>query len=145
MYRFSRSIYRELAPIVNTDGTGDAGAGRQLLLESCERNIRRLAGDRRYFAHPSRTLFNDVRTLFPIHEQHRAYLVIERNVQLALEHLAQLPDGGLGLDGQPRQCRATTRRGTSCAREPLPGKDYCPSHKHLEETLEEREPIGAAA
>jgi hypothetical protein len=29
-----------------------------------------------------------------------------------------------------------TRRGTPCRRDPLPGKDYCPSHKHLEEPAE---------
>jgi hypothetical protein len=32
-----------------------------------------------------------------------------------------------------RECRAHTRKGTQCQREPLPGRDYCPSHKHLEE------------
>ena len=29
-----------------------------------------------------------------------------------------------------------TRKGTSCQRQPIPGHDYCPSHKHLEETFE---------
>jgi len=145
MYRFSRSIYKELAPRVAGDSVIDAAAGRQQLLEESEAAMRRLAADRRYFAQPARSLYRDVRCLFPINEQLRAYIVIERNVGLALEHLARLPDGGLGLDGLPRQCRATTRRGTPCAREPLPGRDYCPSHKHLEETLEEREPVGAAA
>jgi hypothetical protein len=128
-----------------SEDAGDGIAARQQLLATCELAMRRLAADRRYFARPARALYRDVRSLFPLHEQLRAYLVIERNMQLALEHLARLPDGGLGLDGIPRHCRATTRRGTPCAREPLPGKDYCPSHKHLEETLEEREPIGAAA
>ena len=36
----------------------------------------------------------------------------------------------------PRHCRAHTRKGTPCQREPLPGRDYCPSHKHLEETFD---------
>ena len=31
---------------------------------------------------------------------------------------------------------ASTRKGTPCQREPLPGRDYCPSHKHLEEAFE---------
>jgi len=45
------------------------------------------------------------------------------------EELAQLVE---------RECKAHTRRGTPCQREPLPGRDYCPSHKHLEEDM----PIG---
>ena len=43
----------------------------------------------------------------------------------------------LELDGVPRECRAHTRKGTPCQREPLPGRDYCPSHKHLEEAFVE--------
>ena len=39
------------------------------------------------------------------------------------------------LDGQERDCLASTRKGTPCQREPLPGRDYCPSHTHLEETF----------
>jgi hypothetical protein len=61
--------------------------------------------------------------------------VIEHNINLALEHLARLPANGVGLDGQPTECRAHTRKGTPCQRQPLPGRDYCPSHKHLEEAL----------
>jgi hypothetical protein len=49
------------------------------------------------------------------------------------------------LDGQERHCLASTRKGTPCQREPLPGMDYCPSHKHLEETIELREVEAAAA
>ena len=54
--------------------------------------------------------------------------------------LARLPEGA-GLTGVPRQCRAHTRKGTPCQREPLPGRDYCPSHKHLEETFEAAEVV----
>ena len=169
MYRFSRSIYRDLAPYVIEDpqnghrnghaelplnGNGHAngaelngngavkreaaarGGNHQRLLDACEAAMRRLAYDRRYFAHPARSLFSEVRMLFPIHEQDRVFRVIDRNVRLALEHLARLPEGGIGLDGQPSECRAHTRKGTPCQRQPLPGRDYCPSHKHLEESLE---------
>ena len=40
---------------------------------------------------------------------------------------------------------ATTRKGKACQRTPLPGREYCPSHSHLEEpsTLPAR--VGAAA
>jgi hypothetical protein len=161
MYRFSRSIYRELSPYLIEDDDGQEGNGhsngyghpngngrangnrdgngatnRQQLLDACEATMRRLAYDRRYFARPTRSLFCDVRFLFPIAEQKRVYLVIERNINLALEYLAQLPEGAVGLDGHPSECRAHTRKGTPCQRQPLPGRDYCPSHKHLEECME---------
>jgi hypothetical protein len=136
MYRFSRSIYRELAPrVIENDHDGTGADARQRLLDSCEATIRRLTTDGRYFARPSRALFNEVRTLFPIADQVRVWTVIERNINLALEHLARLPEG-VALSGQPRQCRAHTRKGTPCQREPLPGRDYCPSHKHLEEAFD---------
>jgi len=195
MYRFSRSIYRDLAPYVTADrvktgsshvvvttngngngravnghangnGNGHAAANghanangsnavlgshtaggpgpghqvgptnRQKVLGACEATMRRLAYDRRYFAHPARSLFGEVRMYFPIGEQDRVRRVIDRNVRLALEHLERLPEAGLALDGQPSECHAHTRKGTPCQRQPLPGRDYCPSHKHLEESLE---------
>lgn len=136
MYRFSRSIYRELAPAVVEDEHDPTGCrNKQLVLDSCEDVIRRLTYDRRYFARPARTLFNEVRIHFAIKDQHRVLHVVERNIHLALEFLERLPEGA-GLDGVPRQCRAHTRKGTPCQREPLPGRDYCPSHKHLEESFD---------
>jgi hypothetical protein len=136
MYRFSRSIYREVSPYVIEDYRSNGTTNRQRVLDACEAAMRRLAFDRRYFARPARSLFGEVRTYFPINEQLRVYKVVERNVQLAIEHLEQLPEDGIGLDGQPTQCSAHTRKGTPCQRTPLPGRDYCPSHKHLEEPLD---------
>ncbi len=136
MYRFSRSIYRELAPRVVEDPRDPTGcANKQRVLDSCETAIRRLAYDGRYFARPARSLFNEVRVHFAIRDQERVWMVIERNLSLANECLERLPEE-LGLDAEQRQCRAHTRRGTPCQRDPLPGRDYCPSHKHLEESLE---------
>ena len=136
MYRFSRSIYRELAPRVVEDENDENGCqNRQAVLEACEATIRRLMTDRRYFARPARTLFNDVRMYFAMGDQLRVWTVIDRNITLAQEFLERMPEA-LDLDGEPRECRAHTRRGTPCQREPLPGRDYCPSHKHLEETFE---------
>jgi hypothetical protein len=135
MYRFSRSIYRELAPRVIEDPSDPTGCrNKQRVLDACEGTIRRLTTDRHYFARPARSLFNEVRVHFAMSDQLRVWRVIERNLNLALEFLARLPDG-IGLDGQPRQCQAHTRQGTPCRREPLPHRDYCPSHKHLEETF----------
>ena len=49
--------------------------------------MERLALDRHYFAKPVRTLFNDVRSLFPMSEQLHVYRCIERNVTLAAEYV----------------------------------------------------------
>lgn len=133
MYQFSRSIYRELAPEVIGQGRDGACLARQRLLEACESAMERLATDRHYFARPSRTLFNDVRSYFPIGSQQHVHSTIERYVGLAVEYVDQQARAGVTFDGSPLCCHATTRRGTSCQRVPLPGSKYCPSHKHLEE------------
>jgi hypothetical protein len=139
MYRFSRSIYRELAPRVVEDDRDRTGCHhKQKVLEACESAIRRLACDRRYFARPARTLFNDVRIYFSMQDQLYVWHVIDSNMRLATAFLEQLPEG-VGLDGQQPQCHAHTRKGKPCQRTPLPGRDYCPSHKHLEETFESAE------
>ncbi len=139
MYRFSRSIYRELAPRVIEDARlPDEGQNKQRVLEACEGAIRRLACDRRYFARPARSLFNEIRPYFSVNDQRLVWIVVETNIHLAIDFLARLPEE-IGLDGRPPQCNAHTRRGTPCQRTPLPGRDYCPSHKHLEETFETAE------
>jgi hypothetical protein len=139
MYRFSRSIYRELAPRVIEDENDPTGCrNRQVVLEACEAAVRRLSTDRRYFARPARSLFNEVRVHFSMGDQLHVWGVIESNIALALDLLERAPEL-LVLDGVPRECRAHTRKGTPCQREPLPGRDYCPSHKHLEETFEAAE------
>ena len=139
MYRFSRSIYRELAPRVIEDEQDPTGCrNRQAVLLACENAVRRLSTDGRYFARPARSLFNEVRVHFAMGDQLRVWNVIESNLSLALDLLERAPEL-LELDGVPRECRAHTRKGTPCQREPLPGRDYCPSHKHLEETFEAAE------
>ncbi len=133
MYRFSRSIYRELAPRVIEDGHDETGcSNRQAVLDACESAVRRLMTDRRYFARPARSLFTEVRMHFSMADQARVRQVIERNINLAIQLLETSPEV-LDLGGEPRDCRAHTRKGTPCQREPLPARDYCPSHKHLEE------------
>jgi len=132
VYRFSRSIYRELAPAI-VDDRLSAGRNHQLVLGACEETVRRLAVDHRYFAKPAKTLFNDVRFYFPMSAQHRVYRVIERNLTLAQAFLASQPLRGCDLEGNPLECRATTRKGRACQRTPLPHNGYCPSHQHLAE------------
>jgi hypothetical protein len=101
------------------------------VLRACELTIERLATDRHYFAHPARTLFTDVRIHFPVSAQKRVYRVIEGYLKLADEFLSKQPKHGYDINGNPLQCRATTRKGTPCQRTPLARNGYCPSHQHL--------------
>ena len=133
MYQFSRSLYRELSPDVVAEPCGDASRNRAELLRSCEAAVERIASDRHYFAKPARSLYRDVRALFPMNAQLRAYRMIERHMTLATDFVERAELAGRTLDGSPLSCHASTRRGTSCQRIPLPGNKYCPSHRHLEE------------
>src|SRR5690606_39214180 len=98
MYQFSRSIYRELAPHV-IEHPNRPGEGKQRLLRSCEAAMERLATDRFYFARPARTLFNDVRDLFPMTCQLRVYHVIDRYVRLAAAYVDEHARAGVTFDG----------------------------------------------
>ena len=133
MYQFSRSMYRELAPVVMRERGEEICITRQRFLRACESSMERLAADRHYFARPVRTLFKDVRGYFPIGQQMRVYRVVEEHVRLAVEYVDSQARAGVTFDGSPLCCHASTRRGTPCQRVPLPGSKYCPSHKHLEE------------
>jgi hypothetical protein len=133
MYQFSRSLYRELGPLVEADRYASACENRQFFLQSCEKAFQRLASDRHYFARPTRTLFNDVRIYFPIAEQIRVLRVIDHYMRVAAQFVDDREREGISLDGSPLCCHASTRKGTPCQRVPLPGSKYCPSHKHLEE------------
>ena len=136
MYQFSRSIYRALAPRVLEDCSDPRGtARRQCVHDACEAAILRLAQDHRYFARPARSLFQEVRHHFSLSDQRWVYRVIDQHLNLALAHIADLP-AETDAFGELRVCQASTRRGTPCRRAPLPGRDYCPSHKHLEERSE---------
>ncbi len=133
MYQFSRAIYRELARDI-TDASPAGRSGHQAVLQACEATMERLSADRHYFAKPARTLFSDIRPFFPMSAQARVWLVVQRYVSCAEEWLERQPRHGFDANGNPLECRATTRRGTACQREPLPRNGYCPSHQHLAET-----------
>jgi hypothetical protein len=145
MYRFSRAIYRELAGeiIVPESQVGET-SNHERVLRACESAVERLATDRHYFARPARTLFNDIRVYFPMSSQHRVWAVVERYLAFADEYFQRQPMHGFDINGNPLECRATTRKGTPCQRMPLPHNGYCPSHQHLAET-EEVEAIPVAA
>ena len=145
MYQFSRAIYRELAMDVATQPSGGRALAQARLLSECESAMERLATDRHYFAHPVRTLFNDVRSLFPITAQMRVFRTIERYMLEAVEYVDSQARDGVTFDGSPVRCHATTRKGSVCQRVPLPGNKYCPSHKHLEEAAQAKELAATAA
>jgi hypothetical protein len=137
MYQFSRAIYRELAPRVVEDRRDPTGCrNKQAVLDACETAIRRLTYDGRYFARPARSLFREVRPHFKMSDQLLAWRVVKTNVDLAREFISLFPSEAT-IDAPPPECHAFTRQGTPCQRTPLPGRDYCPSHKHLEELVEE--------
>jgi hypothetical protein len=142
MYQFSRALYRELARDVETSEDPDAHCR---VLHACEQNIERLVGDPHYFARPARTLFNDIRRYFPMTAQARVWCLVQRYVAAVEEWMNRLPQNGIDVNGQPLQCRATTRRGTACQRMPLPHNGYCPSHQHLAETEDVEVPTPMAA
>lgn len=143
MYQFSRAIYRELAGLITDEGA-EGRRAHESVLRACEANFERLSADRHYFAKPARTLFADIRVHFPMAAQARVWACVRTYVAAAEEWLDRQPRHGTDAQGNPLQCRATTRRGTPCQREPLPVNGYCPSHQHLAET-EEQEAAPLAA
>jgi hypothetical protein len=66
--------------------------------------------------------------------QPKVWRVVQGYVSCAIEVLERMPQNGFDVNGEPLQCRATTRRGTPCQRMPLHHNGYCPSHQHLAET-----------
>jgi hypothetical protein len=136
VYEISRSMYRELCEELIADRRGSTVGPKQRLLQACEASVERLAHDRHYFAHPTRTLFSDVRTLFPLSRQLHVRQVIDRHMTEAGRLVDTYAEQGLSWDGTPLCCHATTRKGGPCQRTPLPRSLYCPSHKHLDEGFE---------
>jgi hypothetical protein len=144
MYGFSRAIYRELADEILEDPYGAGGCtNHKCVLRACEAAVERLMTDRCYFARPARTLFGDIRAYFPMSSQLRVLQVIEHFLALVDEYLSALPQNGFDANGNPLECRASTRKGTPCRRMPLPHNGYCPSHQHLAETEELPTPVAA--
>jgi hypothetical protein len=147
MYQFSRAIYREIAGDIRPVGCQDHRTAHEDVLRACEATVERLTNDRHYFRRPARTLFNDIRLYFPMRCQERVWNVVSSYVALVDQWIETQPAHGVDVNGQPLECRATTRRGTQCQRVPLPHNGYCPSHQHLAETedLEVNAPLEPVA
>ena len=133
MYRFSRQIFLELKDSIDP-GTErlSRSEARRRVLRACEATVERMAADPRYFPRPARSLFEEIHFYFPIHERARVYHAIERTLNVARDFIQEESDRNAEANSA---CRATTRRGTSCLRTPLPGREFCPSHAHLEDIV----------
>ena len=93
--------------------------------------MERLASDPHYFANPDKTLFQDIRRYFPITRAGPGRLGGDQGVGAAVEFVEEQIESG-AFEGGVARCHATTRKGKPCQRTPLPERDYCPSHQHLE-------------
>jgi len=133
MYQYSRAIYRSIKDL--TDPYVDPETQleyRRAVLEACEQTMERLASDPHYFANPDRTLFQDIRRYFPITSQAHVAWCVTKVVTAACDFIQEQIEAG-AFDGGIARCRATTRKGKPCQRTPLPDREYCPSHQHLEQ------------
>ena len=132
MYQYSRAIYRSIKDLIDPYVDAECQVEyRRSVLEACESTMERLATDPHYFAKPDRALFQDIRRYFPITVQAQVAWAVQEGVAAAVAFIEEQIEAG-ALDGGVARCRATTRKGKPCQRTPLPERDYCPSHQHLE-------------
>jgi hypothetical protein len=132
MYQYSRAIYRSIKDLIDPYSDAETQLeSRRAVLEATEQTMERLACDPLYFAHPDRALFQDIRRYFPITAQAQVAWAVREGVGAAVTFIEEQIEAG-ALDGGVARCRATTRKGKPCQRTPLPDRDYCPSHQHLD-------------
>jgi hypothetical protein len=132
MYQYSRAIYRSVKDLIDPYCDRESQIeSRRAVLMACEQTMERLASDPLYFAKPDRALFQDIRRYFPITAQAPVAWAVQAGVSAAMTFIEEQIEAG-ALDGGVARCRATTRKGKPCQRTPLPERDYCPSHQHLE-------------
>src|SRR4026208_2187097 len=132
MYQYSRAIYRSIKDLVDPYVAPETRIEyRREVLEACEQTMERLAKDPLYFAKPDRALFQDIRRYFPITVQAQVAWAVQEGVAAAGACVGEQMGAG-ALEGGVARCRATTRKGKPCQRTPLPERDCCPSHQHLE-------------
>lgn len=131
MYHLSRTLYRDLTRLMPD---GSCRSTQERMLRACELTVERLVTDPHYFAHPARSLFQEIRFLFPIAEQARVWQVVDGYVTTMANELRANPHLSHDLAGTKPRCQSTTRRGQPCQRDPLAGSRYCPSHQHLSAT-----------
>jgi hypothetical protein len=132
MYQYSRAIYRSIKDLIDPYADPEVQLEyRRDVLAHCEATMGRLAADPHYFSRPDRALFQDIRRYFPITAQAQVAWATSEGINAAVQFIQDQIESGV-LDGGIARCRATTRKGKPCQRTPLPERDYCPSHQHLE-------------
>jgi hypothetical protein len=132
MYQYSRAIYRSIKDLIDPYVDGETQLEyRRAVLSACEDTVERLARDPRYFARPERSLFSDIRRYFPITAQAQVSWAVSEGIGAAVAYIDEQIESG-AYDGGMARCRATTRKGKPCQRAPLPEREYCPSHQHLD-------------
>ena len=133
MYQYSRAIYRSIKDLIDPYADRETQLeSRRAVLVACEHTMERLAHDPLYFAKPDRALFQDIRRHFPITAQAQVAWAVQKGVSAAVQFIQEQIEAG-AFDGGVARCRATTRKGKPCQRTPLPEREYCPSHQHLEQ------------
>ena len=143
MYQYSRAIYRSVKDLIDPYVDSETQLDyRRAVLAACEETVERLAQDPRYFCRPERALFLDIRRYFPITAQAQVSWAVAKGIGAAVDYIEEQIECG-AFDGAASRCQATTRKGKPCQRTPLPERDYCPSHQHLETRT--RQPAAAAA
>jgi hypothetical protein len=132
MYQYSRAIYRSIKDMIDPYVDRETQLEyRREVLAACEDTMGRLAKDPLYFSKPDRALFQDIRRYFPITCQAQVSWAVQEGLAAATAFIESQIEAG-AFDGGVARCRATTRKGKPCQRTPLPDRDYCPSHQHLE-------------
>jgi hypothetical protein len=132
MYQYSRAIYRSIKELIDPyAGVEMHVEYRREVLSACEATMERLAADPYYFSKPDKALFQDIRRFFPITAQAEVAWAVTEGVTAAVSFVEDQIEAG-AFDGGVSRCRATTRKGKPCQRTPLPEREYCPSHQHLE-------------
>jgi hypothetical protein len=132
MYQYSRAIYRSVKDMIDPYVDRETQLEyRREVLAACEDTMERLAKDPLYFSKPDRALFQDIRRYFPITCQAQVSWAVQEGLAAATAFIESQIEAG-AFDGGVARCRATTRKGKPCQRTPLPDRDYCPSHQHLE-------------
>src|ERR1700719_2457658 len=132
MYQYSRAIYRSIKDLIDpyVDPSTHLEYRREVLA-ACEGTMERLAADPHYFAKPDKALFQDIRRYFPITVQAQVAWSVTHGVSAAVAFLEeQIEIGACEAGVAPSHER--TGKGKPCQRTPLPERDYCPSHQHLE-------------
>jgi hypothetical protein len=99
------------------------------MVDACEDATRRMVLEPDGCAHPIRSLFRQIRHLFPLGAQLDARSIVRLHVDAGRILAARL-EATLR-----RECQAFTRKGTPCRREARPGQRFCPSHRHLDEVV----------